>query len=235
MFNNTKRKNHLEAIGQAIQSYFGNKEIPKKFQKILDQITTFSGNTKIKKDNEEEDEENIHKKHSHEKHNSPKKHHKRIYSPDIRKIKKKSSNYNNFTSPKHVHQHHHYHKNIKLENVLYEENQLYNRDRFLSQDKPIKMNFVSQKFKIADDFNEKNSNQFLKEKDECLREVILSDKIEDEKVSPFLEVNEKGSLYELSPINKTDNEYNLNSKKIKRKKYENDSSNFLFELFDYLK
>ena len=178
---------------------------------------------------------NIHKKHSHEKNNSPKKHHKRIYSPDIRKIKKKSSNYNNFTSPKHVHQHHHYHKNTKLDNDLYEENKLYNRDRFLSQDKPIKMNFVSQKFKIADDFNEKNSNQFLKEKDECLREVILSDKIEDEKVSPFLEVNEKGSLYELSPINKTDNEYNLNSKKIKGKKYENDSSNFLFELFDYLK
>ena len=55
VFNNTKRKNHLEAIAQAILSYFEEKEeIPKKFQKILEQISTFSGNNKNKKNDEED-------------------------------------------------------------------------------------------------------------------------------------------------------------------------------------
>ena len=162
-----------------------------------------------------------------------KKHHKRIYSPDIRKIKKKSSNYNNFTSPKHVHQHHHYHKNSKLENDLYEENRLYNRDHFLSQDKPIKMNFVSQKFKIADDFNEKNSNQFLKEKDECLREVILSDKIEEEKHNRFF--SEKKTILKLSTIKNYKFNNNLNKKQIKGKIILDDSEGSLSKLIEEIK
>ena len=68
-----------------------------------------------------------------------------------------------------------------------------------SKDKSIKKNFVNQKFKIADDFNEKNSKKFLNEKDECLREIILSDNIEDESISSYSE-DEKESIFDLSSI-----------------------------------
>ena len=48
-------------------------------------------------------------------------------------------------------------------------------------EKPVKMNNVSQKFKIADDYNEINSKKFLYEKDKCLKKINLIDEIEDEK------------------------------------------------------
>ena len=39
-------------------------------------------------------------------------------------------------------------------------------------EKPIKMNIVSLKFKIANDFNEVNSKKFLYKKDKCLKKCI---------------------------------------------------------------
>ena len=157
-------------------------------------------------------------------------------------MKKMSSKYNNYNSPKrNHHQHHHNHKSSKETDNIKEESQLYDRYHYKSQDKPIKMNLVSRKFKIADDFDEKNSNQFLKEKDECLREVILSDEIEEEKNNNYLTINDKKSMIEsindLSPINQVV-DYSLNSKKINKKNKKNqkgDSTNFLFELINDLK
>ena len=67
-------------------------------------------------------------------------------------------------------------KNIFNENLDYQDNQ-----------KEVKTNMVSEKFKIANDFDEEHSNIFLKEKDEGLKQVILSDVIEE-------------SEYELSSI-----------------------------------
>ena len=48
-------------------------------------------------------------------------------------------------------------------------------------EKPIKMNIVSRKFKIPDDFNEIHSKIFLYEKDKCLKKMHLTDEIEEEK------------------------------------------------------
>ena len=197
---------------------------------------------KKKTENHHSINSDVHKKHSDEKNNSPKRHHKRRLSPDIKKMKKMSSKYNNYNSPKrNHHQHHHNHKSSKETDNIKEQNQLYDRYHYKSQDKPIKMNLVSRKFKIADDFDEKNSNQFLKEKDECLREVILSDEIEEEKINNYLTINDKksmiGSINDLSPINQVV-DYSLNSKKINKKNKKNqkgDSTNFLFELINDLK
>ena len=173
---------------------------------------------------------NDHQKHSYKKIDSPK-NHKRRFSPDIKKSKKNKSNRNEISPSKHNH-HHRHHKSIDLSNNFYDKNQFYKRGRYKSQDKPIKINIVSLKFRIADDFNEENSNQFLLEKDECLREVILSDEIEEKDI-PFFIKNEKGSICELSIIKKNEEDNNLNIKQTKRKKYI--SLNHLLELFDDLK
>ena len=59
--------------------------------------------------------------------------------------------------------------------------------------KKIKINLVSLKFKIANDYDEAHSNVFLNEKDECLKEIKLTDKIEE-------------NDFELSPISPTSQE-----------------------------
>ena len=176
---------------------------------------------------------NDHKKLSHGIINPIKKH-KKIFSRDIKKI---NSNEKNINSEKSNH-HHHHHKKSDLNGYFHENNKFCNKEKNKSQDKPIKNNLISQKFKIADDFNEKNSKKFLKEKDECLREVILSDKVEEEKEIPFYVESGKGSIYEISSIKKSDDKDSLNRKKIKRKKhnkYKDDSTNLLFELVYNLK
>ena len=77
-------------------------------------------------------------------------------------------------------------------------------------EKPIRMNYVSRKFKLADDYNEINSKKFLYEKDKCLKKMNLTDEIEDEEKK-----NDKVEL-SLSPINK-DVDNNLFLKDIKMK------------------
>ena len=120
--------------------------------------------------------------------------------------------------------HKHHHKKSELPVDFIEENNFRNK----SKDKPIKKNFVNPKFKIADDFNEENSNKFLNEKDECLREVILSDEIKGEEDTPFF-------IDDLSPIGKNEYEYNLNSKQFKKKKVKDDSIALLSKLIDDIK
>ena len=100
----------------------------------------------------------------------------------------------------------HRHKNSQLINNFDGKNQINKNYIYKKQDKAIKMNLVNQKFKIADNFNEKNSSQFLNEKDECLKKIILSDEIEEEKFTPFYVSNENESKHELSFIK--NNEYN---------------------------
>ena len=102
------------------------------------------------------------------------------------------------------------------------------KDYYKSQDKQIKKNLVNKKFKIADDFNEKNSKQFLNEKDEYLREIILSDKIEEEENISSYSEERKESIFELSPIKESND--CLISKRIKGKKVKDDSIKFLSEL-----
>ena len=101
-------------------------------------------------------------------------------------------------------------------------------------DKSIKKNFVNKKFKIADDFNEINSKQFLNEKDECLREIILSDKIEGEETIPSYSEDEKENIFELSSIKQKESNDCLISKRIKGKKVKDDSIKFLSELIKNL-
>ena len=151
----------------------------------------------------------------------------------IEKKKTKLKN-NNINSSKINHQHRHHHKSTDLTSNFNLKNHLYKRDRYKTQDKNIKINLVNQKFKIADDFNEKNSNQFLNEKDEYLREVILSDKIEEEKAIHFYGENEKRNIYELSSISKNESNDDLNCK-AKRKIVKDDSVKFLWELIKDLK
>ena len=151
------------------------------------------------------------------------------YSPDLRKIIKTNLN---IISPKRKHRHHH--ENKLLTNNFNEKNESYKDISNKTQEKIIKKNLVNQKFKIADDFNEKNSNQFLNEKDKCLKKIILSDEIEEEEPIPFYDENEKGNKYELSSIK--ENEYNeyLNFEKVKGEKIKDDSVEFLSELIEDL-
>ena len=152
-----------------------------------------------------------------EKNDSRKKHKKR-FSPDLKKIKKMSLKNNNVNKSKY-----NLLKKIKSINNFYGENQDNKKDRYKAQDEEIKINLVNQKFKIANDFNEKNSNQFLKEKDECLKKIILTDEIEEEELIPFYTRNEKEIICELSYIIK--NEYSN----------KDDTVEFLSELIKDLK
>ena len=170
---------------------------------------------------------------SNENLNAPKKQAKRrihkknikLLSPDIKKTKK--INYLNKVNSKIF-------KSSVSTNNFNENNNFYKDSRYKSQDKIIKMNLVSRKFKIADDFNEKNSNKFLKEKDECLKKMTLSDKIEEESIY-FYDKNAKNKLIRISTIKKNNINSNLNSKKIKKETIEDDSIAFLGELIDKIK
>ena len=148
----------------------------------------------------------------------------------MKKTKKMKSIFNEINSTKHNHPHHH--KSSLSTNKYHRK---YNKNHNKSQEKQIKKNLVSQKFKIANDFNEKNSNKFLNEKDECLREVILSDEIEEKESTSFVFENEKGSINDLSAIRENKNNYDLSNKQIKTKKEEEDSIRFISKLLDDLK
>ena len=144
--------------------------------------------------------------------------HKRRFTPDIKKMKKFNSNDINIDLQKNNRQQSNNIINNQLIKNWHGKNELYKNTCSKSQDKPIKINLVSQKFKIADDFNEKNSNQFLNEKDECLREEILSDKIEEEEDNiHFYAENEKRNINHLLYTKTRKINCNLNSKQIKRK------------------
>ena len=157
---------------------------------------------------------NDYKKQLHEKINLHKRHTRRL-TPKLVKKKKLNSNGINI-SPIHNYQHSH-HKSIQLTNNFHEKNKFYKNDYSKSQDKQTKINLVNQKFKIANDFNEENSNQFLNEKDECLKEVILTDEIQEEESIHFYFENEKGNIDELSPISNKGINNKLNSIKNKKK------------------
>ena len=140
------------------------------------------------------------------------KRHKKRFSPDIKKLKKINSNDNNNISQENNCKQNH--KSSQSTNNFNGKSLFYKNSYNKSQDKPIKKNIVSQKFKIADDFNEKNSNQFLNEKDECLREVFLSDKIEEDEFIHFCTKNEKRNISNIKK-NKINDDFNI--KQVKRK------------------
>ena len=170
------------------------------------------------------------KKHSHEKIDSHKRHkkHKIKFSTNLNEIEKINLNNNNFNSSKNNHHNTH----SVLSNNFHGKTKFYKKALYKSEDKIIKINLVSQKFKIANDFNEKNSNQFLVEKDECLREVILSDKIEEEECVHFYAKNGKENKYEISIIKKNEVNNYLNTKQSKRIIVKDDSEKFLSELIE---
>ena len=93
----------------------------------------------------------------------------------------------------HFHDHHYKKKNIINENFNCQIKQ-----------KKIKINLVSLKFKIANDYDEAHSNIFLNEKDECLKEIKLTDKIKKNEENDF----------ELSPISPTTQEKKLGKHKL---------------------
>ena len=154
------------------------------------------------------------KKHSDEKTNSRKRH-KRTFT-NSKKTKKMKLNDDNTHPPKNKHQNP-LNTNIVLKNNFHEKNKFHEINFNKSQDEPIKINLVSQKFKIANDFNEKNSNQFLNDKDECLREVILSDEIKENDSIHFYDENEKRNIFNLSLIKNDEVDDSLNIKKNKQK------------------
>ena len=140
------------------------------------------------------------KNHPHEKTDSNKKS-KRKFLSELKKMKKMDINRNINNSPKHNYQKYH-HKNSQLINNFSGKKQICKDLHYKPQDKTIKLNLVNQKFKIADNFNEKNSNQFLKEKDECLKKLVLTDEIKNEEFIPFYVVDENENAQELSYIRK---------------------------------
>ena len=73
---------------------------------------------------------------------------------------------------------------------------------------------------------------FLNEKDECLREEILSDKIEENQPTPFNK--EEENIFDLSSI-KENESTSLNEKKTKGKKVVDDSIKFLSQLIHDIK
>ena len=139
-----------------------------------------------------------HKKRSREKIDSIKKHKHRL-SHDLKKMEKTNLNKNIIITPKH---HPNNVEKIQLINNFRGKNQIYKNDSYKPQDNTIKLNLVNQKFKIADDFNEKNSNQFLKEKDECLKKLFLTDEIEEEDFIPSYSIIKKERKHKLSCIRK---------------------------------
>ena len=120
-------------------------------------------------------------------------------TPDVKKLKHN-----------HIYKHYH-HKNQKSndDRIKYS-NFEFDIDLIKSRQKPIKINQVSQKFKIANDFNELNSKIFLYDKDICLKPMYISDEIEEEEIKKSLYCSKsENNLSDLvSPIN--DNKKNQN-------------------------
>ena len=201
---------------------------------LLKRLKIFSETYVSNKSNENHINSNFNdsKKQSPEKIDSHKRH-KRRFSPDLKKLKKIKLNGNTIISPKHNQRRHH-NTNTVLTNNFHGKSQFYEKTIYKSQDKPIKINLVSQKFKIANDFNEKNSNIFLNEKDECLREIILSDEIEEESTDSHPK-NKKESIHNLSIIKKNKINYNVNNKQNNMKIVKDDSEKYLSELIEEIK
>ena len=141
--------------------------------------------------------------------------HKRIFSSDLIKMKKINSSDDDINSAKNNYQNNH--NSSQLTKNFHGKSLFYKNSYNKSLNKPIKINIVSQKFKIANDFNEKNSNEFLNEKDECLREQIISDEIEEEESINFYTKKEKGKINELSSIKQNEYKDYLNNKQFKKK------------------
>ena len=140
---------------------------------------------------------------------------KRKFSDYSIKMKKLDLNNNSINLTKHDH-HNRSHKKNKSK-VNFRGKSLFFKNDNKSQDKQIKINLVNQKFKIANDFNEENSNQFLNEKDECLKEVFLTDEIEEKESIDFYDQNKKENKFNLSIIKKNKINDNLNRNNAKRK------------------
>ena len=141
--------------------------------------------------------------------------HKIKFTSNLKKVKKLKLNCSNINSQKYNHLHHHNLNNI-LSNNFHGKSIFHKKNLNKSQDKQFKINLISQKFKIADDFNEKNSNQFLYEKDEYLREVILTDEFEEDDSIHFYLENEKENIDNLLIIKKNRIFDNNNSKRTKK-------------------
>ena len=182
---------------------------------LLKRLKIFSEAYVTSRSNENTNES---KKHSHEKTD---KRHNRKFSPDIKKMK--NMKITNIPKRRHF-------KSIVSTNFN-GKNKSDENIRCVPQNKPIKINLVSQKFKIADDFNERNSIQFLIEKDECLKKIILTDEIED----GFFDENEKDSLFNLSIIKKNGVNNDLSNKVINKKIIIDDSIASLSKLIDEIK
>ena len=166
------------------------------------------------------------------KYSNEKKKNKKIFSTKLKIMKKMKSN--GYISPIKYNYQHSLNTYTNLTNNFTEKDEINKNSRYKSQNKKIKINLVSLKFKIADDFNEINSNQFLNEKDECLREEILSDEIKEE-VPYFYAKSKKENIHKLSSRKKNRVNNNLNSKKIKKIIIEDDSEASLTKLIEEIK
>ena len=101
-------------------------------------------------------------------------------------------------------------RKIESDNKL----ELHRRTNF---EKKVKKMFIRKKFKLSNEFNQKNSEIFLKNKDECMKDVYLDDTIP----------NKKKKNLNYSKINK--NYSKINSF------YSIGSSNYVKEIIDLLK
>ena len=99
--------------------------------------------------------------------------------------------------------HYHYKNQKSNDDIIKYSNFEFDIDLIKSRQKQIKINRVSQKFKIANDFNELNSKIFLYDKDICLRPTYLSDEIKEEEIKKSLYCSKsEDNLSDLvSPIN----------------------------------
>ena len=71
-------------------------------------------------------------------------------------------------------------------------------------------NFLKNKrFKISNDFDEKNSKKFLDKKDKCLQKIILSDIIEEKEKDNFNEKGKKSKSRRKSGIHEKNTNYSI--------------------------
>ena len=69
-------------------------------------------------------------------------------------------------------------------------------------------NFLkSKRFKISNEFDEKNTKEFLDKKDKCMQKIILSDIIEEKEKDCFNEKGKKSKSRRKSGINKKNTNY----------------------------
>lgn len=149
---------------------------------------------------------------------------KKIRTPDPRK---KSISHTKDLTNAIQHHHHHHKKKYFLSKFDFIRKINYCK----SHEKPIKLNLVSQKFKLADDFNEQNSLKFLYEKDLYLQEMILSDEILEEEDS----INLSKNLKDISSIFKVVDDSIYSRPYNDKKNKADDSIYFISELIKDIK